>query len=624
MYKVILFIIEFNCIVQIGISQDSITMNDVKVIRAKSEIIIQRYFNILLNTISFRGSENTDIKDLINQSFEYGEKKMFLNKQVAIADDISDPHYASSSSSPEIPVIQYLNAFNTFYAKSDTNSVFFSDVRSSQIKKGKKSIYIDVYFTSVFKNKCLSDPAIPYKPAKRVAEIFVERGNNNKWILYISRIGFFNPSDTLNDFLNNIVIANPKTQAVPSGPIDGTITYREGQDSSNKFRQYIEQARFEERKRNYQKAIVLYSKAVTLEPKNRGIYEAHIKDLNTSIRILSDLQEKFRAGYYRAVIKEYSDYLKKPMLNSNISNSDYYLGRAKCFDKMGQLTRSYNEQVKNYGDALQDYVKSYEYDNDNMETIRCRAELYQRMDRKIEALTEYKTYLAKDPTDISVYEAMSDLHMLNGNFDEALKDIETGLSQESIDLVSKSRLLVDKGILYARKREYSIAEDYFTSAIGLDSNSAMAYYTRGIARIKMNKMQSASVDFSSARRKGLDSIKIHYPTARENSSNLPGFRENEVPSSLDYEVGNIYMNLGKYDSAYSYLVRSYQRDSSNGFTLYSMASCIYLEGDTKESLKWFERSFKTKAFERSFVEHDALLASLQDDKRFKSLKKKYL
>jgi tetratricopeptide (TPR) repeat protein len=619
MYKVILFIVEFNCIVQIGIGQDYITTNDVKVIKAKSEITIQRHLNILLNTISFTGSENTDIKDLINESFENGDKQLFLNKQITIADDISDPNYRSSSSSPEISVIQYLNSFNTFYAKSDTNSVYFSDVRSSQVKKGKKNIYLDVYFTSFFKNKCLPYPAIPYKPAKRVAEIFVKKGNNNKWLVYISRIGFFNPTDTVNDFLNNIVV-----QSVPSSLVDGTISYQGEHDSSDKFSQYIEQAKFEEKKRNYQKAIVLYSRALTIQPKNGGIYEAHIKDLNTSLRILSDLEEKFQAGYYRTVIKEYSDYLKKPMLNSNTSNSDYYLGRGKCFDKMGQMTRSYNEQVKNYSDALKDYAKSYEYDNDNMETIRCRADLYMRMDRKIEALTEYKTYLAKDPTDISVYEAISDLHMLSGNFDVAIKDIETGLSQDSIDLVSKSRLLVDKGILYARKRDYSIAEDFFTSAIGLDSNNAIAYYARGIARINMKKMQSASGDFSNARRKGLDSTKIHYPTALENSSKFIGFHENDVPSSLDYEIGNIYMNLGIYDSAYSYLIRSYHRDSTNGYILYSMASCIYLQGDTKKSLKWFERSFKTKAIERSFVEHDALLASLQDDKTFKFLKKKYL
>ncbi|MEJ0082413.1 MAG: hypothetical protein WDM78_16010 [Puia sp.] len=55
-----------------------------------------------------------------------------------------------------------------------------------------------------------------------------------------------------------------------------------------------------------------------------------------------------------------------------------------------------------------------------------------------------------------------------------------------------------------------------------------------------------------------------------------------------------------------------------------MAGCIYLRGNIEESLKWFERSFKTNALNKSFVDHDVLLGSLQEDKRFKDLKKKYL
>ncbi|HXB45020.1 MAG TPA: tetratricopeptide repeat protein [Puia sp.] len=860
-------------------------MSDVKVIKARSEITIGRYLNNLLNTISYTGAESTDIKDLINGSFGDVDKKLFLNNQVAIADDITDPAYSNSSNSPELPVIQYLNAFNTFYSKSDTNSIYFSDVRSSNVKKGKRNMYIDVYFTSFFKNKCLSNPSDPYKPTKRVAEIFIKRSNNNKWLFYISRIGFFNPADTLNDFLDNIVIADPKSKTNPSGRIDETM------DSADKFSQYVNEARLEEKKRNYQTAINLYSRAIDLAPKKRDIYEARIKELNTSFRILADLEEKYRAGYYKVAIKEYSEHLKKPKLNAAYSNSDYYLGRAKCLDKMGQLTKSYNEQVKNYNDALQDYAKSYDYDNDNMETIRCRADLYRRMNRSVEALTEYKTYLAKDPTDISVHEAMSDLHMLNGNLDQATKDIDPMLSQENIDPIFKSKLNVDKGVLYCQKKDYSSAEDYFTRAIGLDSNSAFAYYNRGMVRIKMNNIQSAASDFISARRKGLDSTNIkkidssaeiiferglnafrignidsalifidaainvnpyksyyyyvrgecyfsknnftesikayslslsanyhdayykrglanlqlgkttdaiadftksihynpqfylaqkelgnayfalkdykncatnleaclelrslrkansanmisemyntigkayfnlndfekaldnflsaertndrfaephfnlgltqfkkknlneavkeiskalsmdsthsqwhyylgrtlqdnghydeamhsyrnaimmdtagalpdatyylglcyyrikNYPKALENYRKFLAFHPNEIPSSFNYEIGNIYMNLVNYDSAYSYLIRSYQSDSSNGYILYSMASYIYLRGNTEESLKWFEKSFQTKALERNFVDHDTLLGSLQDNKRFKELKKKYL
>ncbi len=783
MNRVFLFFVGFNCLVQLCRAQDSITINDVNIIKVKAEITINRYFNSLLNTISYTGAESTDIRDLINRSFEDSDKRIFLNNQIAIADDISDPGYSNSSNAPEVPVIQYLNAFNTFYAKSDANSVNFSDVRSSQVKRGKKNMYINVYFNSFFKNKCLSNPSTPYKPAKRVAEIFVKKDDNNKWLLYISRIGFFNPADSLNDFSDNIPISNRREETNSPGSMEETT------DLAGKFNQYIDQAHFEEKKRNYQAAITLYAEAIDLVPEKRDIYEARIKELNASFRTHADLVEKYRAGYYKVVIKGYSELLKNPKMNSDYSNSDYYLGRAKCFDKIGQLTKSYNEQVRNYHDALKDYAKSYEYDNDNLETIRCRADLYRRMNRNFEALTEYKTYLAKDPTDASVYEAISELHRLNGNLDQAIKDSDPVLSQGNIDPVSRSKLDIEKGILYAQKMDYSSAEDYFTRAIALDTNSDFAYYSRGLARIKMNKIQSAASDLISAREKGLGSTNImeidssaqiifergvydlsignidsalifidaaisvnpnksyyyyargecyfsrnnfeesikayslaiglsanypeayykrglanlqlgkatdaiadftrtiqynpqfylakkgigdayfalrdyensvksleaclemsslrearsartvleiykkigeayygikNYPKALANYRKFLAFHPNEIPPSFNYEMGNIYLNMGKYDSAHSYLMRSYQSDPSNGNILYSMACCIYLRGNIKESLKWFERSFQTKALKRSFVDQDKLLGPLQDDKRFRDLKKKYL
>jgi tetratricopeptide (TPR) repeat protein len=184
--------------------------------------------------------------------------------------------------------------------------------------------------------------------------------------LYISRIGFFNPADTINDYLDNIVIADAIKQTNSAGRI-------ETMDSAGKSRQYIDQARL----------INLYSRAIDLEPEKSDIYEARIKELRTSIRVLADLEGKYKAGDYKVVIKGYSELLKKQKLNSDYTNSDYYLGRAKCFDKMGQLTNSYNEQVEYYNEALHDYAKSYEYDRNNMETIRCQADLYRRMNRNV-------------------------------------------------------------------------------------------------------------------------------------------------------------------------------------------------------------------------------------------------
>ena len=619
----ILFYVGFHCLALTCSAQDTITTNDVKVIKAKSEITVERYLNNLLNTISYTGAESTDIKGLITQSVEDSDKRIFLNGQIAVADDISSPDYSNSSNSPDVPVMQYLNAFNTYYGKSDTNSVYFSDVRTSSVKRGKENIYINVYFTSFFKNICLSNPATPYKPGKRVAEIFVKRSTNNKWLLYISRIGFFNPADTVNDISDNIAIASAPTQTNSFGHTDETIA------PGDKISRYIDQARLEENKRNYQAAILLYTKVIDLAPEKRDIYDARIKELNAYYRTTVDLEEKYRAGYFIEAVKGYSALLKKPESNSDYSNSDYYLGRAKCFDRMGQLTKSYNEQIENYNKALKDYAKSYEYDNNNVETIRLRAELYRRMNRNPEALTEYRIYLAKDSTDPSVYEAMANLHMLNGDMDQAIKDIDAALSQGNIDPVSKSKLNVEKGVLYAQKRDYSSAEDYFTRAIGLDSNNALSYYHRGMVRINMSKVQSAAHDLIHARKKGLGSTNIppaisHSDSALENYWKFIAFQPNETPSSFNYVMGNIYMNLGKYDSSYSYLIRSFRSDSSNGYILYSMASCIYLQGNIETSLEWFERSFQTNALKRSYVDHDMLLGSLQDDKRFRNLKKKYL
>ena len=623
MFRVIIFSVGFNCLAFMCCAQDTITMNDVKVIKAKSEITIERYLNNLLNTISYTGAESTDIKGLIMQSVEDSDKRIFLNDQIAIADDISSPDYSNSSNSPDVPVIQYLNAFNTYYGKSDSNSVFFSNIRTSSVKRGNQNIYINVYFTSFFKNICLSNPSTPYKPANRVAEIYIKRSANNKWLLYISRIGFLNPADTVNDISDNVAISSAPTQTNSYGNADETM------NPADKISRYTDQARLEENKRNYQAAILLYSKVIDLTPEKRDIYEARIKELNTYIRILADMEEKYRAGFYKDAVKGYSALLKKPESNSDYSNSDYYLGRAKCFDKMGQLTRSYNEQIENYNKALSDYAKSYEYDNNNIEAVRLRADLYTRMNRNLEALTEYRIYLAKDSTELSVYEAMANLHMLSGNPDQAIKDIDLALSQTNIDPVTKSKLNVEKGVLFVQKRDYSGAEDYFTRAIGLDSTNPYSYYNRGMARIQMYKIQSAANDLILARQKGLSSTNIasgigHYDSALENYWKFIAFQPNETPASINYVMGNIYMNVGKYDSSYSYLIKSFRSDSSNGYILYSMASCIYLQGNMETSLEWFERSFKTNALKRSFVDHDTLLGSLQDDKRFRDLKKKYL
>ncbi len=961
MKKVFSVLISLILLFKSSLAQDSVSLDDVKIIKARAEFMITRNLLALLNTISSTAGDDNDIKDMINQSIGEGERKMFLTRKITITDDVSSPNFRSSASSHDVSIEQYLNDFNTLYAKSESHSVVFGDIKTSNVKKGKKNMYVKVYFTSIFKNKCKASLDTPYVLTNREAEIYLKKTDNNKWVTYISRISFLDPSDTVNDFSDDIALIgaskfsgtstsvdsvskaqlqqnfekelqenvlkkenanyDAETKAfnakleegdkayanhdyalamdaytdaknlrpydiTPRTKLDKLLKEQEGlkMDEESRFRQYIQEATLEEKKRNYQDAISLYSKAIDLKPQETSNYEPRIRELNAKVRILFDLDEKYKDGFYKEVIKEYSDHIKKDK-----TNSDFYLGRGKCYDKIGELTKSHNEELKSYAEALKDYTKSYDLDNNNLETIRKRADLYKRMGKNLEALREYRTYLLVYKEDVSVYEEISRLHLLvNGNIDDAINDLNEALN---VDL-RNANLYYERGLLYKQKKDYADADQNFSDAIKLDSNKALAYYNRGVCRIYLKDIENASIDFGSARRKGLDSASVrdiesiaetffargytkfkggdrdsaaslfnsaisvkpyqsnywfykgecyylgnnyqdaisaysqaivlkndyaeaflkrglsnlHLNKNKEaiddftqslqinpqsyeaqkgigdayfalkdykNSSialglcldmksfksadqvnltaeifntigksyyNLNDFDKaldnfksavkkndglaephynkgltyfkldnvkdaikemkyaisldgnhyewqynlahalqdsktydeaehyyanvikmdstNALPDAVYYhgfceyklknysaalsdyqkslstrpgntlasvycEMGNIYLNVGKYDSAYDYLNKSYVKDSTNGLILYSMASCIYLKGNTEESLKWFERSFQTKALEKSYVENDNLLNSLKDDKRYKDLKRKY-
>jgi tetratricopeptide (TPR) repeat protein len=192
------------------------------------------------------------------------------------------------------------------------------------------------------------------------------------------------------------------------------------------------------------------------------------------------------------------------------------------------------------------------------------------MNRNAEALTEYRIYLAKDPSDITVYEAMSNLHVQNGNLDQAIKESDPALSQEGIDPVTKSKLYAGKGLLYVQKKDYSNAEEYFTRAIALDSNNAYAWYNRGLARIKMNQVQGAATDFVSAKRKGLgttDIIKI------------------DSAAQIIFERGVYALGLGNYDSALLFIDAAITVNPTKGYYYYSRGECYFLKNDFNEAIK---------------------------------------
>jgi tetratricopeptide (TPR) repeat protein len=545
-------------------AQDALTIKDAEEIRYKSESLIKREFRDLLNNIANTDIDLADTKKIIFNAHSGTRNKIFLSARVQMEDDIN-PNFHSSNNSRDIEIEQYLNDFDLLYKKSDAPSVAFNNVKSSAVKKSQY-LYVKVYFTSFFRNANKTNDTA-YTLNNRVAEMRVEK-EKSKWAVYISRVGFFIPADTVNDIASDVVLLRePNGSAWAATATDSAATaraqvsfdaaqkeearsaaieedrretisfndlikkgdqaldindftgalkfYKEAREmrpydplppskinNANKlkeratitagqlYEQYIHKATLSENRREYQQAIGFYNDAIAQKPDEAARLENKKRDLTEKFRVISELDEKYKAGLYKEALKEYDAAIKK-----NKTNPDLYLGRGKCYEKTNDVSR-----------ALKDYTQSYELDRNNLEAIEKRAALYKRNKDYFKSLTDYKTYITISRENTTIYEEMASLRMLiNNNTEEAIRDINDGLAVDP----KATSLYLNKGLLLLQKNDLRAADNNFSSVIKLDSNNALGYYLRGKCQVLMNHAAAAGTDFSMARQKGLDAENLN-------------------------------------------------------------------------------------------------------------------
>lgn len=648
--------------VQAACAQDSITVKDAEEIRFKAESLIKRELKDLMNNIASTDIDLTDTKKIIFNSHSGTRNKIFLSAKVLLEDDIN-PSVRSSAKSRDVEVEKYLNDFDLLYKKSDAPSISFTDVRASNIKKGK-TLYVKVYYNSFFRNPNKTSDTV-YALTNRMAEIRVEK-EKNKWTPYIARVAFYVPADTLNDMANDVrLIVEKKAGAAIASAITSTSDsvaaahaqmsfeteqkerarkeaieeddkemqafndlinkgdkaletndftealkfYKEAQEmrtydrlpktkinAANKakekasitsdqlYEQYLHKARLAENKREYQEAIVFYNDAIAQKPDQAAQYEAKKRELTDKFRVVSELDEKYKAGLYKEAIKEYDAAIKK-----NKTNSDLYLGRGKCYEKTNDFSR-----------ALKDYSQSYEIDRSNLEAIQKRAALYKKTNEYFKSLTDYKTYLTINKENTDIYAEMADLRMLiNKNTDDAIKDLNDGLAVDP----RASNLYLKKGLLLMEKNDYRTADNNFSSTIKLDSNNALAYYNRGKSQLLLNNPLTAGVDFDAARQKGLDAVNIKnieaYAAAYFQRAQLKS-NENTKDSAIklaDYAIavdplnstyrftrGEYYFAAGNYKEAVTNYDQAIAINKDYVDALYKRGQCMYILTDYKSAI----------------------------------------
>ena len=532
-------------------AQAATTVKDAAEISYKSELLLGELRD-LLNIISNNETDLKETKELIYNSHSGEKNRIFFTGRTLIENDLS-PQIHATADAGEITIDKYLNDLDLLYHKSDTPSIRFENIRISNLKKGEylyvKAYYHSRFLNkanqadsgyatndrvaeiradkesnkwqlrivhlgffdkrdTLAQGPDSTDVALAYEPAngpasggsdtvnaaetekarERARQVEAYRKEQERYDQLLEK---GDRAMTGNDYtaaLNAFSEASAMSpyELYPKGKIRQIrqVLEQVKLSADELYDRYLEKGRIAEKARQYELAKEYYTEAQAKKPGMAGNIDDRIRALTEKIRLLTEPGEKYHAGLYKDAIKDYDRAIKK-----DNSNSDFYLGRGKCYDALGEINR-----------ALKDYDQAYNLDNNNLPAIRLRAELYARKGDYFKALTDYKVYATIDKTDTSIFLRTSELHIQIGNLNNALEDLDRVLVLNN----RHAGAYYQKGLLLYRQQKLKEASDNFTCCIGNLPVHPNAYYQRGLCNMVLGLIAAAGKDFDTARRQGLE------------------------------------------------------------------------------------------------------------------------
>lgn len=247
------------------------------------------------------------------------------------------------------------------------------------------------------------------------------------------------------------------------------------------------------RKRRYAEALALMQRVSDQQPDSTNIL-VQIKDLVAKARRKAELDERFSAGQYKELVKEYNRLidadkkLNKEAVNK-ANSSDWYLGRGKCYTQLGE-----------YKDALKDLNESASLDFQNLDALESRADLYARMGDFPRAAADLSVYLTVDPTNAELLAHRANYRVRTNRTAEAFADYA-----EAIRISNQNPMYYQlRGILYQQTGLCDKAEADFTEGINRSRRQPALYFHRGAAYVCLKQYKAAGEDFARALELGLD------------------------------------------------------------------------------------------------------------------------
>lgn len=611
-----------------------VTRRDNEEIKLLATRKVEKGLNDLFNTLAFEDLGEFERKSIITDSYSTSGNKLFYNAEVILEDDIQ-PDRVSSKNVLDVVVDKYLTNLDLFYSKGVERTIFFSDFRVSNLKKADY-YYVKVFFTSLFKGKHKQLPK-PYEATQRVAEVRAER-NGKKWVVSISRVAFVAANDSATAPQNEVTFAavdslqnataeaeaaterareqeraaerkalenynqllaqgdkaflakdydealEAYTEADKRNLYDDLLPRRKiyqvkraldraRQTDVELIREYSNAAEFARKQRNYDEAIANYRKVLEKRPDSAQVL-AIVKELTQKTRIKTEFDEKFAARNYKELLKDYDRIIKQDK-----DNSDWYLGRGKCYAMLNDDDR-----------ALKDLSKAIELDYANLAALLVRAELYQKQKNYPKAVADYSAALNVTPKNPEVYARRAAMRVKTNNLKSAFEDYD-----KAIELAPKMpQYWLQRGLLKSNNASWESAMVDFSEVAKIAPEQPEAYFYRGFALSALQKYKQAGADFNKAKQLKLPDLLVAQIDSIANALYAKGQEINEngqpkeamaaLTHAIDvkndlplafYERGKSQMMLKAHAKAIEDFTSSLQLDESNHQVFYQRGAAWY-------------------------------------------------
>lgn len=251
--------------------------------------------------------------------------------------------------------------------------------------------------------------------------------------------------------------------------------------------------------KEYDKAIVDYTKAVSLDPKNdaayyglgiswskKGDYDKAITDYSRAISVNSRNEQAYsgrgaacyRKGDYNKAIADYTQALSIDPMDDEV-----YVGRGLAWARKGD-----------YDKAIADYTNAISLNPADIYGYYNRGNAWYRRGDYDKAIADYTEVINRQPTMAYAYYVRAISWYRKGDDDKALADYSNAIRFNP----KSAEAYGGRGNIWQVKGDYdkAIADD--TKAIGLNPKDAWPYRGRGIARFDSSEFLHAVSDLSKA------------------------------------------------------------------------------------------------------------------------------